>query len=358
MSVSVPKIPGVVTIRYVVMSTLNRLQDYSLKKYKFLAQIAIEGYTEDLVPFHIGAGVEVVYLKMSTAKTVDLPSDFVNYNKIGVPINGKLRVITRNDAILLPRTFSNTLIQTAAQFVTEHAAAYLVGGVVVTSSGTAVIFTAAVAGVDFAGATTITNTSGNLTGTVVNTTPSGPGVKRVDTLTLSGTYGTANVLCDAVTETATFDSGETVGNTDSDEETEGLSNAIFFSDHFRNGQFIGGLYGLPGGIDTAYYRIDYENRQIVFSGTVDRSEIVLEYVTSGLKSDGSSLIPRQVIPALRSYIMWQMIENDKRFTNNEKQRKKDLYEEDVSALRSLENSFTKDEYLRMVYGASGQHAKR
>jgi hypothetical protein len=118
------------------------------------------------------------------------------------------------------------------------------------------------------------------------------------------------------------------------------------------------LYGLPGGIDTAYYRVDYENRQIVFSGTVERSEIVLEYFSSGLKADGSSLVPRNVVPALRSYVLWQMVENDFRVAYNEKERRKREYEEAVEALRSLENTPTKEEYLRMVYSTAGQGPKR
>ena len=44
MSLDVPKTPGLVTIRYIVMSILNRMEDYTMKKYKRLVQIAIEGY--------------------------------------------------------------------------------------------------------------------------------------------------------------------------------------------------------------------------------------------------------------------------------------------------------------------------
>ena len=356
MSINNPKTPGLVTIRYVVMSLLNRTQDYSMKKYKHLMQIAIEGYMEELVPFHIGAGLEVVYLRMGTGKTVPLPSDCERWNKIGYPLNGKLRVITRHDSILFPRTFSNTPTQAAAQFVTDNAAAYLVGGVVVTSSGVDIIFTAAVAGVDFAGATTITNVLGDLAGTVVNTTPSAPAVKRVDTITLSGTYGSASILCDAVTKVVSADSGETVGNNTTTEE--GLSNTIFFSDHFRNGQFVGGLFGLPGSIDSCYFRIDEEERQIVFSGETPRSEIVMEYFSSGLKSDGSSLIARNCVAPLRAYLMWQEAENDRRIPYNEKQRKKDIFEEEISGLRSLENTFSKEDYLRMIYSTARQSPRR
>ncbi len=259
MSEAVPKTAALTTIRYVVMSVLNRLEDYTLKRYKRLVQIAIEGFTEEFALYYMNVGSEVVYLHMSTAKTVDLPEDYIDYVRIGFPINGKLRVITKHDNILLPREFEDT-----------H---------------------------------------------------------------------------------------EAVGNTDAD-TTEGLSNAIFFSDHFRNGQFIGGLYGLPGGIDDAYYRIDRENRQIVFSGSTPRSEIVLEYISSGLKPDGSSLIPKQVVSPLRNYILWHMIENDPRVAANEKERRKREYTESVAQLTFFENAPTKDEILRMFYSGYRQSPKR
>lgn len=259
MSTIAPKTAGLVTLRYIVMSTLNRLQDYTLKNYKRFLQIAVECFTEEMAIYHAGVGNEVIYTHMSAAKTVNLPADFIDWLKIGTSVNGKLRVLTKKDSILLPRTFDDT--------------------------------------------------------------------------------------------------GLPVGNTDGD-DTEGISNCIFFSDHFRNGQFIGGLYGLPGGIDTAYFRVDYENRQIVFSGETERSEIVLEYISSGLKADGSSLVPRQLVAPIRNYILWQMVDNDPRISFNEKERRKREYEEAVNALRSLELSFTKDDYLRMCYSTARQTPRR
>lgn len=256
MSTVSPKTPGLISIRAIVMSVLNRLQDYSLKRYKALTQIAIEGFSE--LNLWTMSGHETVYLRMSLAKTVELPVDYVDYLKIGVPINGKLRVITRNDSILLPRTFED---------------------------------------------------------------------------------------------------GTSVGNTDSGDESK-LDNVVFFSSHFKNGVFVGGLYGLPGGIDTNYFRIDEENRQIVFAGDIGRGEIVLEYLSSGVKTDGSSMVPREAIPALRTYVLWQMIENDQKVAYNAKDRAKREHEEAVSMLVSFQSIFSKEDYLRMLYGSYTQSPRR
>jgi len=62
-------------------------------------------------------------------------------------------------------TFNTSLTQTATDFVTSHAAAYLAAGVVVTSDGATLTFTSTVAGTDFTGNTTITNATTNLAGT-------------------------------------------------------------------------------------------------------------------------------------------------------------------------------------------------
>lgn len=254
MSLTTPKTCGTTTITYVVMSVLNRLRDYSMRQYSFLEQIVIEGYST-LNLWHLN-NVEVVYLRMSDAKTVDLPSDFVDWNKIGIPINGKLKVLTRKDNILLPRKFAD---------------------------------------------------------------------------------------------------GEDVGNAD---DENGPTGSLYFTDHFRNGQFVAGLYGMPGGADTAYYRLDREKRQIVFSGSVPRAEIVLEYISSGVNVGGTTVIPVEAVPALRAYALWQNIENDRKVPMNEKERKKAQYEEELEALRFFQTAFTKEEYQQMVWKSTRQTIKR
>lgn len=254
MSTAAPAIAGIVNVNYVVMSILNRLRDYSMRHYMFIAQLVIEGYGE-LALWHLDT-IEVVYLRMSSAKTVDLPTDFVDYTKIGIPVNGKLRILTKKDNILLPRSFAD---------------------------------------------------------------------------------------------------GAPVGNADDENSTSG---SIFFVDHFRNGQFTAGLYGLSGGIDSAYYRIDRESRQIVFSGTVVRGEVVLEYVSSGIKLSGQTNIPRETVPALQAYVAWNMVKWDKKVSASDKAQRKQDYLEEEAKLDFFQGSFTKDEYKRHVWKSTTQTIKR
>ena len=255
MSTENPKTLGTTTINYVVMSILNRLKDYSMRHYSFLEQIIIEGYTE-LNLWHLD-NIEVVYLRMSEAKTVDVPADFVDWLKIGIPLHGKLRVLTNNKGILFPRTFQD---------------------------------------------------------------------------------------------------GAEVGNTD--DVYGGISENIYFTDHYRDGQFVGGLYGMPGAADQAFYRFDREKRTIIFSGSIPRAEIVLEYISSGVKLQGTTVIPREAVPALRAYGLWQLVENDPKVGATQKERKKEQYEEQLHALDYFQSAFTADEYKRHVYKHSKQSTKR
>jgi hypothetical protein len=256
MSFDSPKTPGVVSLRYIIMSVLNLLGDYSMRHYYRLMQIAISGY-KILNLWHLD-NIEVVYLEMNSAKVVTLPADFVDWLKIGVPINGKLRVLTNHQQILLPRTFPD---------------------------------------------------------------------------------------------------GTPVGNTDADDTVDAAS-LVYFSDHFRGGQFVGGLYGMSGGVDDAYYRFDREMGTIVFTGSVPRSQIVLEYISSGVKATGSTMIPIECEPALRTYVLWQMVEFDSRTPYTEKERRKRGHEEEIEALRTFQSVFTKEEYKRMLWKTYRQTAKR
>lgn len=253
MSVAVPKTAGIVNIRYVVMSVLNRLNDYSMRNYRKIAQLVIEGFT-DLNLFHT-TNIEVEYLYMDENKLVSVPSDFIDWIKVGYPNNGKLVTITKNDYMLLPREFAD---------------------------------------------------------------------------------------------------GKDVGNLDA----INVNQATFFASHFKNGKFVAGLYGLRGGVNRAYFRYDEERRQFAFTGDTPSSEVVLEYVSSGVKLSGSTAIPREAVKALISWTMWQLVEYDTTMAMNERERRKKTYYEDVEELRTFKFTPTKDEYRDALYKTIKQTPKR
>lgn len=110
----------------------------------------------------------------------------------------------------LGRATIQTLTEAAADFVTDHATEYSPGGVLVTQGTGAhtndLIFTSSVAGTDFTGNTTITNTVTNLAGSVVHTQANVTGLQEIDDIALSGSSGTANLTSGGVTKLATYSS--------------------------------------------------------------------------------------------------------------------------------------------------------
>jgi len=88
--------------------------------------------------------------------------------------------------------FDSDLTTTAANFVTDHASAYLAEKIVVTSDGAVITFTAQYAGYDFT-TPTITTITGDMGGSVANTAANGTGTAQVDTLTVSGNDGKVTV---------------------------------------------------------------------------------------------------------------------------------------------------------------------
>lgn len=133
--------------------------------------------------------------------------------------------------------------------------------------------------------------------------------------------------------------------------------SYFFFPHYRYGTYIDTLYGISGGFNTAYYRIDMENRLIYFNGCVPNDEVILEYKSSGVTS-GSIIIPRQAIPALKAYLHWKTILYDPRVADNMKMNLERLYNFALTKLHALECSFTLNEFLDAMYSSYSQSPKR
>jgi hypothetical protein len=93
---------------------------------------------------------------------------------------------------------------TVSNFVTANAADYLTIGVTIATTGTPAWMTATATNGAFGYDTTVVNKTGDLHGEVELTTTAQPPLKRKDKITLSGTSGTAAVVCHANSEVATL----------------------------------------------------------------------------------------------------------------------------------------------------------
>jgi len=87
-----------------------------------------------------------------------------------------------------------SLPNAATKFVNDWASAYLSGGVAVTRSGKVITLESTVAGTDFSGFTTITNLTGDLSGTVANVTANAVEQAKIMRILFSGTSGSGNAF--------------------------------------------------------------------------------------------------------------------------------------------------------------------
>jgi hypothetical protein len=183
----------------------------------------------------------------------------------------------------------------------------------------------------------------------------GPDERRIVTLTLNNTLPLPNT-----------DKLKICPNSCVDEPTLTLNNTdyfipgfgYYFAEHYRNGQYVGEMYGLGGGMGLMQYRVDLKNRQIILNELFENGEIVLEYKSTGIKTDGSTTIPRQAVAALRAYIKWELAENNDKLALSAKDRKRKLYLVEYRLLQYFTNTFTIDEYLDAKYQVSTATLKR
>lgn len=120
----------------------------------------------------------------------------------------------------------------------------------------------------------------------------------------------------------------------------------YFSPHYRNGQYVGEMYGGAGdGNTNGDYRIDRDRWQIAFGSEMSAKTIILEYKSSGVNGNGSTNIPRQCVEALRSYVHWQRKRHNDKVPRNEKIALQQEYYIEFEKLRDLEFSFTYSEYF-------------
>jgi hypothetical protein len=133
----------------------------------------------------------------------------------------------------------------------------------------------------------------------------------------------------------------------------------YYIPHYRNGQFVAELYGGRGNQNEAgYYRIDLARRKIVFNSEISLTEVILEYKSSGVSGDGQTVVPREYIQTLVTYIHWQLKEYKDKVAQSEKARLRQRYIDEFDMVRRLTLGFTVEEYLDFTRSSYRQTPKR
>ena len=95
-------------------------------------------------------------------------------------------------------------------------------------------------------------------------------------------------------------------------------------------------YASKGGInDYGYFKVDHEHNRIVFRN-YDRSEIFVEYVSSGVSKTETTYVPRTSKEAIEAYIDWAAIARKRTISRVEKEEAWRVYMREVSMLKMFQ----------------------
>lgn len=131
---------------------------------------------------------------------------------------------------------------------------------------------------------------------------------------------------------------------------------IPFIPHFYQGIYRPALYGIGGGFNRAYYKIDRAKGIIKIEGSLPKNELILQYVSSGISAN--TIIPLHASFALEKGILYENMTEDPRIGAGRLEMKKREYDEAVMEMRDIELIPTLTEILDDFYVSLKQTTKR
>jgi hypothetical protein len=120
-----------------------------------------------------------------------------------------------------------------------------------------------------------------------------------------------------------------------------------FDSNYRNGEFMGRMFGVNGGVNGyGQFRIDVENQIILLSDLAPLStSIVLEYLADIESVDGDFIVHPFIIEALKAFIYWKSIQRDRNRSIGEKEQAKNDYNVAAKWAKKRFTASTIQEYL-------------
>lgn len=128
---------------------------------------------------------------------------------------------------------------------------------------------------------------------------------------------------------------------------------------WHNGQFVAGIYGVGAGFNRGGYKINLEANKIQFDSCVTAQEVVLEYKSSGLSSDGNAIVQQTAIPAILAYIHWRrcLFSKDMAVKRDAENHRRSWVAES-SAMFKRKEALTYTEWLQLFRKLTYQTPKR
>jgi len=115
-------------------------------------------------------------------------------------------------------------------------------------------------------------------------------------------------------------------------------------------------YGITGGINAGYFRIDKEFNTLNVMKLAVGTEVVVEYKSTGVGRN--TLIPVAAEESIISWIHWKRKQHSSQFDKWEKVQAENDYDNDVALMRSQVYAFTIDDFNDVLYETNGQLIRR
>lgn len=249
---------SMVTLSYIVRNMQNETEDYSEKNYKRLLQIVIDGIREMRL-YHQPA-IQVLYFELPDSGILPFPSDYIDWVKIAIPVQGQMITLSVNNGMVLNR----------AQVCAED----------------------------------------------------------IRTMNRNNSFNT-------------------------------VGDGYFFAPHYNGGDFVGGLYGVGGGFNTAYFKVDKTAQQIQFEGVIpaiaEGKIVVMEYKSTGISA--GTVVAAEMIEPLKRWAIWRSSMHKADVAMNLKQMYEEDYYKAVRRLRAFNNRFSLSQYMDVLYRSKKQSPK-
>lgn len=133
-------------------------------------------------------------------------------------------------------------------------------------------------------------------------------------------------------------------------------NGYFYAPHFYNGNYVDTLYSVGGGFNVGYYSIDRQGGYLVISGLPEGTSVVMEYRSTGVRTDGKTIIPVEAKQAVYDWVTWQ----EARFRKNglNSQEAKQDFLESERQVKNFQSKLSYDEWRDTIMSTYSQTVTR
>lgn len=118
------------------------------------------------------------------------------------------------------------------------------------------------------------------------------------------------------------------------------------------GEFTGRMFGSGAGFPDDTFSVFKERNQIQLCETISTDYIVLRYISNGLSADAATQVDQYASETISAYIMWQMKEHNRTYSEGEKERAKQEYINQRMILRARMSDLTKERLIRALQRAN------